>query len=128
MTDLRKEHLFTVQIGGHEFVLRRLGALQLLRLRGSGALGHLRSVSVKPGEELSEQQAADLVAAMDSYLRMCMVNPRLGDETDIEATPPVYTLDDLGDYAIELFTRLTGRADEDAQDFERSSVAVIGTS
>jgi hypothetical protein len=109
---------FTIELHGIDFEVRRLTmgvALEALGANAAGLVGGSRSsVDVKP------EKAAEV---MQEYLKVCMISPRLGDETDDEND--IVSFEDLDKAGLvqELFVALVERSGlgELLAGFQRSS-------
>jgi len=92
---------FTHDIDGVEFVLRTISAEVSLGIIGTKTLGIIRGSQSK-GEMSQEDTIAVLREMMPKYLKAAMVNPRLGDATNIETD--TISMDDLGPFAMKVFS------------------------
>ncbi len=102
---------YTEAIGGVDFVLRRPNPVIGLRVYGSKLFGLVAAVNT-PAERRNIYLEKTTESARERHikdmLRICMVSPRLGDETDVESDVISYDDLDLAGYAGAVFASLTG--------------------
>lgn len=102
---IKKLGQFTIELHGIDFEVRRLtmgAALEALGANAAGLVGGSRSKA-----EVKPEKAAEV---MQEYLKVCMISPRLGDETDDEND--VVSFDDLDKAGLvqELFVALVEKS------------------
>jgi len=116
VSKILEQSQYTKEIGGVEFVLRRINPAIALKVYGSRLFGLVRAANT-PAEAkniyLQEAADRDHEKHVREMLRLCMVSPQLGDETD--ADTDTISLEDLEltGYGGAVVAELTGWADAD---------------
>lgn len=110
---------YTEEIGGVEFVLRRLTPLAAARALGSRLFGVVSAANAKGRDKVTDADRKAMEDASRRILEVSMVSPRLGEKSDADAD--VVSYDDLAasGYADLLFARISASAG-DVSDFRKS--------
>lgn len=107
---------YTKEIGGVDFVLRRINPMIALRVYGKGLFGLVRAANT-PVEArsvyLEKTDDAQHQKHIREMLRLCMVSPRLGDVTDGDADTITFDDLDMSGYAAAVVAELTKTDDLD---------------
>jgi len=101
-TILNKNH-FSITVDGVEFVVRKITPQMALSVVGVKAVGIVRGAA-SPGGPDAETSRKFILEVMPKYLKAAMVNPALGDVTDV--VTDTITIDDLGSFAVPLFNEI----------------------
>jgi len=113
----------TIEVDGVPFLVRRITTPVAVKVLGSKAMGLVRGAMSKGKSKATEQEN---MAVVREYLAECMIEPRLGDETN--ASNGVISFEDLGDLGPQLFAEImreSGWMDQVA-DFPRPSEGETG--
>lgn len=112
-------HLFTREIGGVRYLLRRRSALSIMNLQGvKQVLGAIRGAQVVQDDPASVDKAAangafgDLGDIVGDTLQAHMVVPALCPDDEPTIPGQTYHLADLGNDSLELFVAIMGGGDE----------------
>jgi hypothetical protein len=93
---------FTVEVGGMDFVLRRITTGVALAAFGAKAAGMV-AASKAGSVDVDPKKAVEV---MEAYLRACMISPALGDKTDDESDTITWEDFCATGLEAELFTKL----------------------
>lgn len=107
----------TAEVGGVTYKYRRLNTLIALEIEGVGVFGRLEAAEIADrkkdeGWKPTPQDRRDFHEYIRRHLERCLISPKLGTETSVEAD--TVCMDDLGDDAYELFALIKGSAPDPA--------------
>lgn len=110
---------YTREIGGVEFVLRRLTPLAAARALGSRLFGVVSGVQKKQVGDYTETEKKAMAEVSRKILEVAMVSPRLGDVSDSGNDTVSYEDLAASGYAELIFAEVSASAG-DAEGFRKS--------